>query len=236
MQVRILSLLQGAQQATGLVVVIDVFRAFTTACHVASGGARKIIPVAGGDDGVAMALAMRKGRDDVVVMGERDYVPCEGFDYGNSPALVEGVDFGGKTVVHTTSAGTQGLAAPREADEIITGAFANLGAVVEHIRRRQPEVVSLVAMGTGGVEPSGEDVMCAQYIKNELEEYPNSMEAIGRYLRIIPSAQKFFDPQKEYAPERDFDLCLELDRFDFVLRREDENGHMTLVRREPGAA
>lgn len=235
-RVQVFDLLQGAQAATGLVVIIDVFRAFTTACHVAANGARRIIPVAGGKDGVARALAYREGRDDVVIMGERDAVPCEGFDFGNSPALVEDVDFTGKTVVHTTSSGTQGLAAPSGADEVITGSFVNAGAIVEYIRARDPEVVTLVAMGTAGVERSGEDVMCAQYIKNELEGYPNSIEAIGNYLKIIPSAQKFFDPDKDYAPERDFDLCLELDRFDFVLRREMDGDEMRLVSVLPGDA
>ncbi len=76
-------------------------------------------------------------------------------------------------------------------------------------------------MGTGGVEPTPEDMMCSLYLKNALEEFPNSIEALRRFLRTVPSAQKFFDPaQAHFSPEKDFELCLELDRFDFVLRAQ----------------
>jgi 2-phosphosulfolactate phosphatase len=43
-------------------------------------------------------------------------------------------------------------------------------------------------------------------------------ETIRPRLRTAPSAQKFFDPEATWAPERDFALCTAPDRFDFVLR------------------
>ncbi|MBU4379360.1 MAG: 2-phosphosulfolactate phosphatase, partial [Proteobacteria bacterium] len=124
----------------------------------------------------------------------------------------------GRTVVHTTSAGTQGLLACTGADEVLTGSFVNAGALVEYLRVRNPEVVTLVAMGTAGVMRAQEDMMCAMYLKNALEDYPNSFETLKSFLAQVDSAQKFFDPEKTYAPERDFELCMALDRFDFVLR------------------
>jgi 2-phosphosulfolactate phosphatase len=45
MEVKILQLLEGAKDATGLTVIIDVFRAFSTACYVYDHGAVKIIPI-----------------------------------------------------------------------------------------------------------------------------------------------------------------------------------------------
>ncbi len=45
MNIKILQLLEGAQNALGLTVIIDVFRAFTTACYAFDLGASKIIPV-----------------------------------------------------------------------------------------------------------------------------------------------------------------------------------------------
>ena len=39
-------------------------------------------------------------------------------------------------------------------------------------------------------------------------------------LRGAASAQKFFDPACDWAPERDFELCTQVDAFDFVLRLE----------------
>lgn len=223
--------LEGARQAKGLAVVIDVFRAFTTACFVhASGG--EILAVAAEDPARALAGTLPGS----LLMGERDCVPLPGFDFGNSPALVEGRDLSGRTVVFTTSAGTQGLAEASGAEEIVTGSFVNARAVVEHIRARDPETVTLVALGESGLWPSPEDTMCAIYIKNELEGFPNSFETLARYLRDVPSAAKFLDPDKDYAPARDLDLCLDLDRFGFVLAAvPGPGGSLLLQPRPPGA-
>lgn len=231
MQVFLVHGLEGARQARGLAVVIDVFRAFTTACFVHAGGG-EILAVAGEEDARALARKLPGS----LLMGERDCVPLPGFDFGNSPALVEKQDFTGRTVVFTTSAGTQGLAAASGAAEIITGSFANAGAVVEHIRARKPEVVTIVALGESGLLPSPEDSMCGIYLKNELEGFPNSFETLARYLRTAPSAEKFLDPGKDYAPARDLDLCLDLNRFDFVLAAvPGPDGSLKLQARTPGA-
>ena len=45
MDIRIDSMLPGAERAVGAVVIIDVFRAFTTAAVALAGGADKIIVV-----------------------------------------------------------------------------------------------------------------------------------------------------------------------------------------------
>ena len=45
MNINILQLIDGAKKATGLTIVIDVFRAFTTACFIMTNGASAIYPV-----------------------------------------------------------------------------------------------------------------------------------------------------------------------------------------------
>jgi len=213
MVVNIVECIDGARRARGVAVVIDVFRAFSVACHAVENGAGEYYATA--DVEMARRLAAERGG---ILMGERDCIMIEGFDYGNSPTEIEAVDFAGRTLVHTTSAGTQGLLACSGADEVITGAFVNARAVVEYLRAANPELVTLVAMGTAGTMRAQEDMMCAIYLKNALEGYPNSFETIKTFLAQVDSAQKFFDPGKTYAPERDFELCLTLDRFDFVLK------------------
>lgn len=213
MVVNVVECLGGARQARGLAVVIDVFRAFSVACYAVDNGATDYLAV--GDIDLARELASERNG---VLVGERDCIKIEGFDFGNSPTEIEHEDFSGRTLVHTTSAGTQGLVGAVNADEVITGSFVNASAIVRYIKERNPEVVTIVAMGTGGTMRAQEDMMCAMYLKNELEEYPNSFKTLKKFLAGVDSAEKFFDPAKEYAPERDFDLCLDLDRFDFVLR------------------
>ena len=44
MQINILRLIEGAKQAKGLVVIIDVFRAFSLECYLYSMGAKLVRP------------------------------------------------------------------------------------------------------------------------------------------------------------------------------------------------
>jgi len=223
MNIRILQLVEGARQARGLTVIIDVFRAFTVEAWLSHNHAAAIIPV--GD--IQTALTYRAAHPGALLCGERGGRMIDGFDFGNSPSAIEHADLSGKTVVHTTSAGTQGIANAHGADEILGGSLVNAAALARYIRSRQPEEVSLVCMGLAGEEETDEDTLCARYIKSLLEGEPlgdmaAQIERLGR-----TSGAKFFDPaQQDVFPERDFHLSTQTNRFDFVLRYDRETGMM----------
>jgi 2-phosphosulfolactate phosphatase len=220
MEIEILQLLEGAQKAQGLTVIIDVFRAFSTACYAFGNGIQRIYPVGN----LEIAYQMKQLHPDYILVGERNEQKPEGFDFGNSPSQLLEVDLNGKTIVHTTSSGTQGIANAVHADEILTGSFVNAGAIVEYIRRQNPVKVSLVCMGYSCRYPTDEDTLLAVYIKNELEGVANDFKEMVEQIRNGDGA-RFFAPEKqEWAPTADFDLCLSLNRFDFVLKVEKENG------------
>lgn len=227
-EIRILHRLEGAREARGMTVIIDVFRAFSTACYVMANGASRIIPVADIED----AYRLKRDHPEFVLMGERGGRIQPGFDFGNSPTHVERVRFDGKTVVHTTSAGTQGIARAADAEEVITGSFVNADAIVRYIRSRQPRIVSLVAMGWGGVRDADEDVLCAQYLRDRLEGRPVDFPEIVRFLREDSRTGRFLDlDDRASAPATDFDLCLSLDRFSFVLQAAPwKDGWLQLVK------
>jgi 2-phosphosulfolactate phosphatase len=133
-------------------------------------------------------------------------------------------DLNGKTIVHTTSSGTQGIANARNADEIVTGSFVNAGAIVKYIHQKQPKTVSLVCMGYACEYPTDEDTLCAEWIKNELENKANNFAEMVKIIRS-GSGARFFDPEKQsWSPQADFELCLDLNRFSFVLKGEQEEG------------
>ena len=94
MDIDILHLIEGAKQARGLAVIIDVFRAFTTACYAVRNGAVGIIPVGDAD----LAYQLKKENPDYILMGERQGKKLPGFDYGNSPTEIETVEFSGKRI------------------------------------------------------------------------------------------------------------------------------------------
>ncbi len=226
MQIEILQLLDGARQARGLTVVIDVFRAFSVACYASNGGVTRIYPV--GD--IEQAYRMKQENPDYILVGERHEKKPEGFDFGNSPSQLLAGDINGKVMVHTTSSGTQGIANATHADEIITGSFVNAGAIINYIEKRQPEKLSLVCMGYACSYPSDEDTFLAEYIKAKIEGTPFDYESMVVKLKEGAGA-RFFAPEKqEWAPSADFDLCLDLNRFDFVLKVEKENGQNYLAK------
>ena len=214
MDIRRLSLVEGAEQARGLAVVIDVFRAFTTAAYVMENGAEKIIPVGT----VEEAFDMKRVNHGVILMGERDGKQVRGFDYGNSPHEVKDVDFTGVTVVQTTSAGTRGLMLAGNAEEILPGSFVMADAIVEYIRKRSPEVVSLVAMGWGGVGKAPEDELLAEYIEMRLKGEESDFEEMKEEIRRHPEGAKFFDRTQKTFVEGDFHAAMDINRFNFCLR------------------
>ena len=219
MEIEILQLLEGAKKSNGLTVIIDVFRAFSTACYAFGNGIQRIYPV--GD--LDMAYDMKKQNPDYILVGERYEQKPEGFDFGNSPSQLLEANLLGKTMVHTTSSGTQGIANAIHADEILTGSFVNAGAIVEYIRGQKPKKVSLVCMGYSCQFPTDEDTFLAVYIKNELKGIPNDFPIMVEQLRNGDGA-RFFAPEKqEWAPAADFDLCLSLNRFNFVLKVGQDN-------------
>lgn len=227
MNIRILELIEGAKAAKGLTVIIDVFRAMTVEAYVIQNGAADLIPMGSIDE----AYAYREAHPGTILMGERGGAKCPGFDFGNSPSAVKNVDFTGKTVVHTTSAGTQGVANATGATEMLTGSLVNAKAIAAYIKASGAEDVSLVCMGLAGVESTREDTLCAEYIKALVEGTPIDLQAgIEECKRT--SGAKFFDPDNTVFPEEDFWLSVEADRFDFVLRVEKgADGLMHTVRK-----
>ncbi len=224
MEIRKLKLKEGARNARGLTVIIDVFRAFSVECYLVNNGAKTIYPVAT----VEESLERKKLKNDVILIGERHEKMCEGFDFGNSPTHIYNVDFSGKTIVHTTSSGTLGIDLAKNADEIITGSFVNAKAIVQYIKMKNPAQVSLVAMGYEGLRATQEDDFCADYIENELLGKPSDFSKMVELIRVGDGA-RLLDPKNEaHSPSSDFDLCLSLNRFNFVLRiaEDEQNRHV----------
>lgn len=195
-------------------VVIDVFRAFSLAAYAFAKGARTIIPVAEID----AARALKALYPDALLIGERHARPLPGFDCGNSPTELSRLELRGRTLIHTTHAGTQGLTNASQADEVITGALVNAAAVVRYIQSRKPERVTIVRMGQDARENCDEDDLCAEILTRRLRGEHPDVTGVRERLRTAASAQKFFDPACDWAPEGDFELCTQVDIFDFVLQ------------------
>lgn len=208
-------IIHNAKNATGTAVIIDVFRAFTVEPYLINNGAKKLIPV--GD--IQIAYDYKKNDKNFILIGERNGIKQSGFDYGNSPSQIENVDFSGKTIIHTTSCGTQGIVNAINAKEILTGSFVNANAISEYIINKNIEEVSLVSLARPGETPSEEDELCAQYIKSLLENNPlSNLNKKIEKLKLTSGSKFFSESMQEVFPKKDFYLCTEVNRFNFVLK------------------
>ena len=114
------------------VVVLDVLRATTTIAVALAAGAKAVLPAASTEE--ALRIAQNLEKDDMLLAGERRSARIPGFALGNSPAEFTPEAVKGKTIVMTTTNGTQALIAAQGASEIVAGAAVNFAVVVQHAR------------------------------------------------------------------------------------------------------
>lgn len=205
----------GATAARGVAIIVDVFRACSLVAHALAAGAARVVPVAA----VEEASRLRAAHPDWLLVGERHTRPLPGFDCGNSPAELLRLPLAGRTLLHTTHAGTQGLAAAAgSAEVVLTGALVNAAATVDYVRGLAPAEVTVVAMGHEARERCVEDDLCRDLLVARLRGAPFDAASIPGRLRAAPAAAKFFDPAVPWAPEQDFALCAAVDTLPVVAR------------------
>jgi 2-phosphosulfolactate phosphatase len=218
MKITCSSLLPGAKNARGTAVIIDVFRAFTCLPLMFSLGIDKAILASS----TAEALELRIKNPDLILIGEVGGVPVAGFDFGNSPSQILHTSpgfFKNETIVQRTSAGVQGaLAALAGADEVLLGSYGLARSTVQYIVLKQPEEVSLVAMGWDLKEKAPEDEWCARYIAHLLGAGDYDHFQALREIIFHETTQKFLRRDAAHFPAEDPIICLQRDIFDFLLK------------------
>jgi 2-phosphosulfolactate phosphatase len=143
-----------------VVFVIDILRATTAMCAALSHGARAIIPAASTEE--ALRLAQTIGSTDVLLAGERNCTRIPGFHLGNSPLEMSESAVRGKTIILTTTNGTNALLACHTAGTVIPAAAANLSLAAERGREavESDQSILIVCAGRHG-DFALDDAYCA---------------------------------------------------------------------------
>src|SRR4051812_5947941 len=125
----------------GVAVVVDVLRATTMMVHALSAGCVAVIPCGEIDEARRVAAGFPPG--EALLAGERQGLPIDGFDLGNSPDSCTRETCRGKTLVMTTTNGTRAVLASLDAERVVIGAFPNFAAtaLLVHADRRPIHVV-----------------------------------------------------------------------------------------------
>ncbi len=198
----------GARSAMGVVVVIDVLRAFTVSAYALAGGARECLLVGTVDEARALAAAT----PGAIISAEVDTLPVAGIPISNSPTRIVEAEMHGHALVQRTSAGTQAIRAVAKAEAMYAASLVVARATAQACLLRRPQTVTLVASGD-----FPEDHACARYIEAVMRGESKDVSQLLGALINSERYEKFARGDWPGFPRTDLDLALATDRFDFAM-------------------
>jgi 2-phosphosulfolactate phosphatase len=214
------------EQAEGIVIVVDVIRAFTVAAYAFAGGAAGLWLVRT----VEEALALRARDPHALLAGEIDGRLIPGFDLNNSPHNMAQADVRGRRIIQRTGAGTQGAVRARHATHLLVASLTNARATARHAaqlsRATGLPITFVPTESTSGGIQRNEDKYCCDYIEALIIQ-PQTAPAILRDRIACLHAEGRFrhwgEAKDEDFPPGDLQKILAVDCFDFAMvgtRRE----------------
>jgi 2-phosphosulfolactate phosphatase len=217
--------IEGARDARGAVVVIDVLRAFTVSAYALAGGARECRLVRT----VAEARALAAQTDRAVICAEEEALPVEGIPISNSPTMIHATDLGGRVLIQRSTAGTQ-VASAAGGDDIFAASLVVARATVQACLLRRPETITLVASAD-----HPEDHACARYMEALVEGNEPDLDALLAPLKQTERYRRAMSGEWPGFPRTDLELALTPDRFDFAMPVTRQAGYLRLVQSVPVA-
>jgi 2-phosphosulfolactate phosphatase len=220
--------LDDCHTATGIVLIIDVLRAFSTAAYAFSRGAKQIHLVSE----VEEALALKAKLPNAKAMGEVYGLPPAGFDFGNSPTRILEHDLTGVTLVQRTGAGTQGAVRCVNAEVMLATSFVVAQGTIDYVRRLKPDEITFVITGGMG---NDEDVACAEFLEKQFTGAVLSLTKgqeteAQEYIRRVYASRDALEHMEDHPqfPKADLDYCSRINAFDFAMPITRENGQLVM--------
>lgn len=208
-----------ALEARGVVVVIDVIRAFSVAAYAFAGGAQSLWLVRT----VEEAQALREREPKALLIGEVGGRLIEGFDFNNSPSHMAVADVKGRLLIQRTGAGTRGAVAVENATHILLCSLTNAQATAMYARKLAEAAEGIVTLfPTAFLEemtPSNEDSICADYIEALLLGRNDAAMVLADGIAYLHTTDRFagFEPGSGDFPAEDVPAVLAADCFDFAM-------------------
>lgn len=212
--------LEDCHKATGIVLVIDVLRAFSTAAYAFSRGAKEIRLVSG----IQEALDLKAQIPNAKAMGEVGGLPPEGFDFGNSPTRILEHDLTGVTLIQRTGAGTQGAVCAVNAEVMLATSFVVARKTMDYVLASKPDEINFVITGGMG---NDEDVACADYLEKQFTG--QAIEA-QTFIQRVYASRDALEHMEEHPqfPYADLEHCSRIDAFDFAMPIYRKHGQLVM--------
>ena len=212
-----------AERARGVVVVIDVLRAFTVSAYALAGGARELLLVRTVEEAIALRAECHP---DALLAGEVGGRLIPGFDLNNSPAVMRASDVRGRLIIQRTGAGTQGAVNARHATHLLVASLVNAQATVAYAAQLAAsdaaQQITLVPTA-GTVEDEGpraiEDEVCARYMEALLREQEDAVDVLARGVAELEANERLgiWSQGFEDFPPGDVPAALAANRFPFAM-------------------
>ncbi|GAB4057121.1 2-phosphosulfolactate phosphatase [Catellatospora paridis] len=216
-----------AEIATGgVVVVIDVIRAFTTAAVAFERGVTEIACA----PSVEVGRGLRRLHPDRLLVGEANGLKPPDFDFGNSPFEMSTAQLDGRRLIQATSNGTLGLARCPDPAALLAVSALNVGATARWIASNHADIPrTLICTGR-----TAEDWACARYLADLLD---GSAPAWADLVTgIMHGAAEHAHAYARLPASERVDLsgnlrfCCDVDRSEFAMVGEARKDHVVLAK------
>lgn len=199
---------------TNVTIVIDVFRAFTTASYILERCPATYILATKCE---VIARLSSQWKNSLIIGKQEKGIDLCSYEIPNSPTRTQEVEIAGRTILHRTEAGAKGLLQAKNADIVLAAGFCNADATVRYLKTLSHIKITLSPMGHEGTSSSLEDLLCEEYIDSLLNNKKINLSSYLPELKSGTGRYFFFEDQWQY-PREDFDKCLELERFNFAIQ------------------
>jgi 2-phosphosulfolactate phosphatase len=217
-----------AALAQGIVVVIDVIRAFSVAAYAFGGGVQSIKCVRKPEEAFMLKQHFQRSQDrPVYLAGEVQGRLIENFDFNNSPAAMERANVQGALLIQRTGAGTQGAVNAVQAQTLCVCSLTTAAATASYVRSLAEETGQVITLmpteiryNAEGERVPGvmEDVICADYLQALINQQADAAEVIADGVQKLKASDRLriFGQDKDF-PADDVPAFLAVDRFPFVM-------------------
>jgi 2-phosphosulfolactate phosphatase len=215
----------GARQARGVVVVIDVLRSFSVSAYALAGGARECLLVSTTD----AARALHKKIPGSLICAEEEALPVPGIPISNSPTQIQAADVKDRVLVQRSSAGTTVISAVYTADELFAASLVVAKATAIACLSTRPRTVTLIASAD-----HPEDHACSLYIEGLLRGEELDVDALLQPLRESDRFAQVMSGAWPGFPRTDLELSLAPNRFDFAMPANHVENYLRLTASDVG--
>jgi 2-phosphosulfolactate phosphatase len=207
-------------------IVIDVFRAFTTAAYILSRNPSLYIL----STTSTIITELSELYSNSILVGKPEKGETLQYHIPNSPTRSQELTIQDKIILHRTEAGAKGIlqALLSSSGIVLASCFANAKATIDYLKRKNITELNIMAMGHEATTPTLEDDLCAQYIMALWTNETFDIEAYKPEIKAS-SGQYFFQHDQLQYPRDDFNSCLNLNQFNFAIEAKLKNDYAILT-------